>query len=487
MAILFLGALLACGGAGTAEPTPASSAAPTVACVAPESFGAVADDGLDDRVPLQQAMVAAADRGLPLCLPRGTLNVSRRPGAIASLVMPSRPLTLRGMGAASRLVALPQFEDIRHDWWILQVSGAGHVLSDFAIDASNRGITGEQTHLIQILGPARDLRLEGLRLTIPMQAGNDGGDCIRLLGDPGRVVEDVVLRRIVGVECERSFIALQRQVRRVLIEEVASVAVGGQAIDMEPTGPGAIDDVVIRRSRLLRGRIAKGGYTVSLAGSRSRPSTNLALEDNVIEAGVQVYRVHHASIIRNEITGGFAGRGLLKLQQDTQYVSIVGNHLRRSRGEGAGIELNLHHGTWPQHVTIRDNVIEMAGPGYPVHAEPAVSLVVEGNDITCHPDARAAIYLRGVGAAVASVEVRGNLISGGCHLGVRISAHGEFVTGATLIEDNVVDGAVGGVLFENGAPGVPARVRGNRFEGVPPAAQVVIEGTRPVLRPTSPP
>lgn len=386
---------------------------------------------------------------------------------------PARNLLMYGEGSTTRLAMLPQYEDVRHDWWLIQVSGAGHVLRDFAVDGTTRGVTGEQTHLLQLRGPASDIRLERLTLYLPVQRGNSGGDCIRLLGEHDKRVENITIVDVHGVECARSFIALQRHVANVTIERVISDAVGGQAIDMEPTGDGAIERVVIRGARLARGAVARGGYTVALAGSRSRLSQHLVLEDSEIEAGIQVYRAHDVAIRRNRISGGYPRRAMIKVMQDSREVLIENNTLLRTRSEGDAIELSVHHERWPRNVKISNNTIVMEHDGYPIHAEPAEALEVSSNEIVCHAGGRAAVYLRGVGAAIDRIRIHKNQISGGCLTGVRITQHGAHVTRGTVIEENIIDDAVTGIEFENGAPSQRPVIRRNVFRGVQVPKHVV--------------
>ncbi|MDQ3340889.1 MAG: right-handed parallel beta-helix repeat-containing protein [Myxococcota bacterium] len=450
--------------------TRAPAAAPTGFCLNPLMFGAVVDDGKDDRTAVQAAFDSAADLGTEVCLPRGELHVSRVFGKIPSLITPStRGITIRGEGPASRIVMLDQPGDEDHrDWWVIQVSGEGHTLRDFAMDGAARGITDEQTHLIQLFGPARHITLERLTLSIPVQDSSRGGDCIRMLGATmDEPVAHVTISDVRGIQCARSFIAFQRHVSHVTVDNVTSIEVGGGAIDMEPTGEGSVSDVVVRRSTLRRGSIARGDQTVSLAGSPAVMAERIALEDCTIEGGVGVYRVRDGSIVKNRIEGGYEGRAMIKVQKDSKRIRIERNTIIRQRTTGAGIEITVHNGGWPTEVLIRGNEITMQSHGIPIHAEPVENIEIADNTINCGSDnPNDAVFLRGVEAPIRGAHVHHNRIRGGCTNALRVSQHRENVTGSVVVENNIVEGTQRGVVFENGDPSVQPVVNGNVFRGV---------------------
>src|SRR5688572_24250948 len=122
-------ALAACGGKKTSpashEPTPRAAD-----CISPLTFGAVSDDGIDDRDAIQAAIEQAEGRGGgTVCLPSGVLHVGRQTGKIPSLLFSKRGVTFVGEGARSRLVMLDKPDDVDgRDWWVIQLTGSDHVL-----------------------------------------------------------------------------------------------------------------------------------------------------------------------------------------------------------------------------------------------------------------------------------------------------------------------------------------------------------------------
>ncbi len=449
-------------------------------CVDPRDYGAIVDDGNDDRGALQQALDVATKRGADVCLPEGDLHVTRRPGrgrtSIPSLRLAGTGGGIRGKGPRSRIVMLASRGAYVHDWWVFEVTGTKHALRNFSIDGSNPGPTDEQTHLIQVIGPAQKIELSQLTLAIPPRVGQRAGDCIRMLGDAGALVDGVTISDVQGTSCARSFIAFQRHVSHVAIERVTSVEVGGQAIDMEPTGDGAIHDVTIRHSHFARGTIARGGWTVALAGAPDVLARNLLLADSTVQdGGVAVYNAEHVQIRRNTISSGVADRGTIKLERDSSDVRIEGNLIVHVGGKGDAIELTNLSGDWPRAVAIVDNDITNETEGFPIHAEPVETIEILSNRIRCSsPKARgAAIYLRSVATSIASARISNNVISGNCLEAVRISQYGRNITGSVVVEGNRVAGTRFGVTFENGVPKERPVVNQNVFKGVHETDRVV--------------
>lgn len=147
-------------------------------------FNAIPNDGEDDRDELQQWIDAGcASASKLLYLPPGDWHVTRRPalGAtnIGSLRILCDGLTILGAGRASRIVmkgsgVLPTNFRGPADWWVFDIRGSGVTIEGIAIDGSQRSNTGEQTHLIQLIGPARDVELRRLYLNHPVLQPPEG-------------------------------------------------------------------------------------------------------------------------------------------------------------------------------------------------------------------------------------------------------------------------------------------------------------------------
>jgi hypothetical protein len=143
------------------------------------SFGAIANDGIDDRAALQKWINAGCrSRKKLLYLPPGDWHVTRRdiPSEIGSLVIPAKcdGLTMLGSGRASRIVMLgtgiPKDKPIPtpSDWWVFDIRGQRITIDGIAIDGARRKNTIEQTHLIQLSEGARDIELRRLYVNLPV-------------------------------------------------------------------------------------------------------------------------------------------------------------------------------------------------------------------------------------------------------------------------------------------------------------------------------
>ena len=448
-------------------------------CIDPTSYGAVVDDGRDDRVAVQAAIDVARRTARPVCLPVGDLHIARKPGrgrgVVASLIIDGDGVELRGKGPRSRLVMLAGPDVERPNaWWLLQVTGTRHTLANFALDGTARGRTHEQTHLVQVTGPASGIKLERLSLAIPKQPDNRGGDCIRLLGEHDARVDGVSIVGVRGESCARSFVAFQRAVSNVQIYDSSSVVVSDQVIDMEPSGRGAIRDIRIRDCDFQRGPGAEGNWALSLAGADDA-AEDILVQSTTLDGGIFAYHVSHTTVRDCTITGGVTREALIHIVRGGEGVRILDNRLDRTGLPGDGIYLGHHHTSWPTDVILRGNHIRLRGDGIPIHGEPVVGIDIDGNTIDCAgptPNRNAAVTLRGNTAPISRVRVRGNAIRGSCAGAVRIASYRQNVTGSAIVKDNVVEGASYGVQFDGAEPTTQPVVDDNVFDGVPPARQV---------------
>lgn len=243
-----------------------------------------------------QAAIDSAVEG-PGCLElAGRFDVARGPG-IPSLVVHG-PLRVTGP-ATLAMLATPR----AGDWVLLQVEGSDVSISDVAFDGAARGLTEEQTHLLQVRGPAARVTVERASFNLPGPRGT-GGDCVRLFGEVDRRVRGVVLRDLRAPACVRSAIGIQRGVHDVLVERLETGTVHGQAIDFEPTGGPAfacspiVSGVVVRDSVLRRG--VDRGVTLAIAGDGCALTDDVTIQDTAIEDGgvdvVDVGRVELAGL-----------------------------------------------------------------------------------------------------------------------------------------------------------------------------------------------
>lgn len=358
-------------GTGVTAAAPASAA-----CTHAEDFGAVPNDGQDDRVQLQAAIDAAQASTGCLELGPGTFHATRKPTAgvvsIPSLRI-SSSLVFRGAGqGVTTLAMLGPSVNAAADWWLLNVAGATDVtVTGLTLDGSQRTNTGEQTHLLQLIGPTRHVVVDHVTFNLPVIGPSAGGDCIRLLGTATDWVRDTTIRDTLGVDCDRSFVGLQRGVDGLVIERSESVKVGDQAIDFEPTGGEAFNCQPVIKNVLMRAltlrRAATDGLTVTIHGAGCAVAQNVTLTDSVVEDGtvsildaadVTLSRLHLRSLPGSTEATVLARKRVVNLR-------ILDSVIERpaESGTGQAIKVNNQSGAYPTDVLLSGVRVEQATPG----------------------------------------------------------------------------------------------------------------------------
>ncbi len=281
-------------------------------CLAPD--GAVPDDGVDDREAIQATLdkaAALATETRPVCvqLEPGGYQITRRsePGAAAIASLQIRDAVhLQGAGAEVTRIEMrgsAKLADKPADWVLISLTGVRGAVRDLTLDGQGRHDTGEQTHLIQVNGPAKQTVIERIETNLPYLGDSAGGDCIRLLGASGAPVQGVTIRNVTATACDRSWLGIQRGVHNLVVENSRTLNVGDQAIDIEPTGSKAFlcapitSNLVFRGLDLARGKSAQGPYTVALTGEGCAHTHYVKFLDSVVrDGGIFVHKVEHLTI-----------------------------------------------------------------------------------------------------------------------------------------------------------------------------------------------
>jgi hypothetical protein len=357
-------------GTGVTAAAPASAS-----CTHAEDFGAVPDDGQDDRVQLQAAIDAAQASTGCLELGPGTFHATRKPTAgVASIpsLRISDSLVFRGAGQGVTTLAMLGPSVNTADWWLLNVAGATDVtVTGLTLDGSQRTNTGEQTHLLQLIGPTQHVVVDHVSFNLPVIGPSTGGDCIRLLGTATDWVRDTTIRDTLGVDCDRSFVGLQRGVDGLVIERSESVKVGDQAIDFEPTGGEAFNCQPVIKNVFMRAltlrRAATQGLAVTIHGAGCAVAQNVTLTDSIVEDGtvsildaadVTLSRLHLRSLPGDSEAAVVARKRVVNLR-------ILDSVIERpiEAGTGASIRVGNQSGAYPQDVLVSGVRVEQATPG----------------------------------------------------------------------------------------------------------------------------
>ena len=417
-------------------------------------FNAIPGDGVDDREKLQQWIDAGcASKSKLLYLPPGDWHVTRQPQAgptsAGSLRIVCDGLTLVGTGRASRIVmqgssVLPTSPLGPAPWYVFDIRSQGVTLEGIAIDGAQRFNTGEQTHLVEVTGPARDVELRRLHLNIPalqppngavncippqsdpehetrkceipghgtvlckdlgdrpscsvegdtytVLGGFRGGDCIRSVGEVATPVNGVTVADSYAPECDRSFIAFQRASYNFTITGNVTKKVTDQIIDQEPSGTGGIGKVLILGNRFERGGAAsQGGAAITLTGigTGSELGDSLVVANNVLDGGIITFNVGHVSIEHNLINGQPLASNIepvIQIVRHTESLRLIGNEIVRpaEAGPGAVILARVHNTHWPIDVTMALNTVRQNTNGNVIEMTGVQNATLVDNTILCN-------------------------------------------------------------------------------------------------------
>ncbi|MCW5800914.1 MAG: right-handed parallel beta-helix repeat-containing protein [Deltaproteobacteria bacterium] len=398
---------------------------PVVACVDPADLGAVPDDDKPDTAAIQRAIDIATAEHKRVCLGRGVFLVERPPRRgqeWGSLMIRSGPIEIAGAGPGT--VIRMSGSGRREDWRAIQITGArGVYLHDFTIDGLGAFDTEEQTHLIEVVHGSSDVTINRMTLG-PMRRPEQqvgagiGGDCIRLLGRLGAEVSDVTIANSTLTACDRSGIALQRGLRRIVITHDVITGTGDQSIDFEPTGSGSIEDVIMIGLVIEHHPEAQGPDAIAIGGNGKFTTRRVVLADSKITGGsIRLLDVADVHLLRNRVDGPRGSRApTISLMRGTTGVRIAGNTLHRPATAPPGPVIAATHlaGRTTRELAIVDNTIEQATPSAVVRLTSASAVEVRRNRLA-YRGGDAAMPLINVSAVlgdVAGVSVAENEIAG---------------------------------------------------------------------------
>jgi hypothetical protein len=313
-------------------------------CYDPANYGAIGGDGLDDSLAVQMMLNLP---GSAKCIEfSSVLEFAKRNGIRESVKVPSNT-TIRGIGAGTgfRMIG-PGF---RQTWVGMRVVGANVNLLDFEASVDPLVYdTEEQTHVIEVTGPSRDVIIDRIRLTNAVRKKPDntdwpGGDCIRTAGEEGHPgdpeaippipyraperVEGVTITRTIMNDCDRSGYAAQRATYGLIYTANTCRRVGDQCFDAELTGTGNACDWVITSNIFLGGK--QGNFDASIH-SATGMICNVVFAGNIMRRGLLLRNVEGVAIAGNVIANkGQSNEPTLWLSKTVRYGALSGNSVRR--------------------------------------------------------------------------------------------------------------------------------------------------------------
>ncbi len=455
------------------------------------SFGALPDDGADDRDGIQSAVQSACDAGGGVVrLQAGLYEVGNNalPGAnnIASLAIRCSNVRITGEGLSTVLQATG--DGLGGDWNLIQIrpppTGREVVrnveIDNLLLSGSGAWNTEEQTHLIQIgAGPVENVSMHHLwfyqpvRQKVGLAAGTSekGGDCIRLMGAPGKAVRYVHISDSQFLDCDRSSVSFQREVYDTIIDSNMFMAVGDQHIDQEPTGVGALGRLVVTNNLFMGG--AQGAHAVALTGNAiDQPAAEIVFSQNVLFGrGLSLMNVQRAVVSDNVILGKIgSAEGVVHARKASSDVVMRGNHIERLAGSAVGPVVSVvpHNSGFPSRWKIDGNRIVSAVDGFGLNLESISNVSVGNNDFEFRgPTANTytAIRLMASQGALENVLVLGNRAVGPLGGMLQLSPGG-YSIGAVSIVGNMSHGAPTGILCKGGSAFTrPVVHSGNYYDG----------------------
>jgi Right handed beta helix region len=395
-------------------------------CFDPAGFGAVPNDGVDDRAPIQAAVDAAAAAGRgTVCLGGGRWTVTRAPvgsyNRFAALATHSAHLKLAG-GGPGTVVELVGDQQGGDTAVISLDPGASDItIEALTIDTSAATNTAEQTHAIAVGSgvcsaangtcsmPVTDITVRDVVFDHPALPGFRKGDCIRLLGGtPATAVRRVSIIGSSFTNCARSGIGVQRNVFSLaVLGNHFGERIGDTPFDSEATGGG--DDGL----RLIGNSFADAPATFSATVTTYQHVT--VTGNTFAGRGLFIYRTQDVVVADNtfDVTA-VSGEGVIDVENAADGVKIDNNQIRRHGVAGAGIRVQPHSGAFPQQVSISNNTIVLDGDSNGVAGDSVRNIGIRDNDITFTGPAPngSGVILQGITGPLEEVDITGNTIAG---------------------------------------------------------------------------
>jgi Right handed beta helix region len=397
-------------------------------CYDPVDFGAIPNDGIDDRAPAQQALDAASVAGGRVCFGPGHWRLTRAPigsyNRFAALSTHGDHVEIQGAGPTTVLEVVGD-QGAATTWVISIDPGAQDItIRDLTIDTSATTNTDEQFHAIELgngvgTGHVEDVRIEHVRFEHPGAIdGSRKGDCLRMVGNtPQSAVRRVTVTGATFTNCARSGIAIQRNVFDLIIQGNQFTQASDQDIDSEPTG--GVND--LNGSVAIIGNIfhdnvaiAQGDFSVTIGGIGG-PMARVIVSGNIFEGrGINFYRASDVVVTGNTFVATMeSGYGVINSGNFLERVAITGNTIKRSGVAGAAIRLIHQSGKSPGRLVIADNVITQDTASSGIALESDQHVTINNNDLTWSVPAPsgAGIQMRPVLRPADGIMISGNRVN----------------------------------------------------------------------------
>jgi hypothetical protein len=469
-------------------------------CFDPQDFGAVANDGVVDRAPIQAAVDAAVDAGGgTVCLGSGRWTVTRAPAGsydrFAALSTHGAHVTITGSGPGT-VIELVGDQGAGATSVISLDPGARDItIERLRLDTSAATNTDEQTHAIAIGSgvcavangtcsmPVADVTVRDVSFEHPALAGSRKGDCIRIFGNTDATpVKRVTIVGSSFTNCARSGIGVQRNVISLaVLGNHFGERIGDTPFDGEATG-GGFDDGL----RLVGNSFADAPATFSASLTSYRHATITG--NTFSDRGLSLYRTQDVVVADNtfDVTA-VSGAGVIEVANVASGAKIDDNVIRRHGVAGPAIRITPHSGGIPEQVSVTNNTIVADGDSSGIFAESVRDVGIRDNDITFTdpaPDG-SGIMLRATVRSMDGIAITGNAVAGplsssGANTyfaAVRLAASPHEIDGVTVAL-NASRGALRSLQCERSGPGTfrqPIVSVGNRWNVAPTCSAATLQ------------
>lgn len=327
----------------------------SVPCATARSFGAVPDDGMDDRVSLQAVLDACA--GGTVELESGTYSVVtplRPTGRPIAMITVPPDTALEGGGVSTTVIEFSG-NNGGYDWRGLQLTSGDALRRLRLVSKFVAGTTVEQTHIARVDGPARGIVLADLSCSHP-QNGSKSGDCVQVVGYvPDKVVWDVDVGHVDFEASGRSGFGIHSGLHGTMrpdghwttrVHDCHFGDIRDQPVDGE--GSGDIDGMEIDHNVF--------DYPVNIEGAASiqiQSSSRIYIHDNKLNGrGIDMYGCDACVLEHNTVEQVAAGLPAMQLRKKGAGVRFVDETYSRSAASGTGAVVIV-----AQKLTAPENVV----------------------------------------------------------------------------------------------------------------------------------
>lgn len=325
-------------------------------------YGAIPNDGLDDRGALQ----AGLSQGC-LILEAGTYDV----------ISPGAPLvvTFELFGTGPGTLILFTGSASNRDWRGLELQG-GSWVHDLTVDAHLMTDVTQQSPVLHVFGPQVGVRVDHLTCLSSTRAG----DCLQSVGyAPDKWVKGLVVSHVKMLDCRRSCIAIHSGLDGFELDHLTMMATD-QEIDMEGSGDiknGNIHDNVVT---------IHPGHQSSIAFSLYEASNLEVHHNTLIGKGMQLFGCSSCFLHDNRVTQTLdaSGVGLIDIMKDSYGVRMQDEvYVREATASGGSVVRTTPRGSvTPGNIVVIDSTFVLSSGGSFVNAMGTVGLRVEHSYLT---------------------------------------------------------------------------------------------------------